>query len=136
MSLAHSLTKSVVDLPPQFTDIKLTVEQNLIIFCLSFTKSYKAPFSSSKSISALKSCFNACEGHDGIPNVMFQNLPPLSLAFLPAVFNRICMNGIPQGYVLSTILFLTAINDIISSLPISVRSALYVDDFAISTTGS
>ena len=44
--------------------------------------------------------------------------------------------GVPQGCVLSTTLFLIAINIIISSLPIGVRSSFYVDDLAIYTSGS
>ena len=39
--------------------------------------------------------------------------------------------GVPQGCVLSTTLFLIAINGIVESLPPGVRSSLYVDDFAI-----
>ena len=42
--------------------------------------------------------------------------------------------SVPQGCVLSIILFLIAINNIISSLPIDVRSSL--DNFAIYTSGS
>ena len=44
--------------------------------------------------------------------------------------------GVPQGSVLSTTLFLLAINDIVSTLPPGVRSSLYVDDFAIYASGS
>ena len=41
------------------------------------------------------------------------------------------VEGVPQGAVLSTTLFLIAINDIVATLPTGVRSALYVDDFTI-----
>ena len=44
--------------------------------------------------------------------------------------------GVPQGRVLSITLFLIAINNIIASLSIGVRSFLYVDDLAIYTSGS
>ena len=44
--------------------------------------------------------------------------------------------GVPQGCDLSTTLFLIAINNIIASLPIDIRSSLYVDDLAIYTSGS
>ena len=46
------------------------------------------------------------------------------------------VEGVPQGCVLSTTLFLVAINGIVSSLPPRVRSSLYVDDFAIYAAGS
>ena len=44
--------------------------------------------------------------------------------------------GVPQGSVLSTTLFLIAVNDIVSTLPPGVRSSLYVDDLAIYSSGS
>lgn len=44
------------------------------------------------------------------------------------------INGIPQGSVLSVILFLIAINDISECLPHSVDGSLFVDDFAIYIT--
>ena len=43
--------------------------------------------------------------------------------------------GVPQGSVLSTTLFLLAINGMVSVLPSGVRSSLYVDDFAIYASG-
>lgn len=43
--------------------------------------------------------------------------------------------GVPQGSVLSTTLFLIAINNIVSTLPIGIRSSLYVDDLAIYASG-
>ena len=46
------------------------------------------------------------------------------------------IEGVPQGSVLSTTLFLLAINDIVSVLPSGVRSSLYVDDFAIYASDS
>lgn len=39
--------------------------------------------------------------------------------------------GVPQGSVLSTTLFIMAINDITKQLPTGVQCSLYVDDFAI-----
>ena len=44
--------------------------------------------------------------------------------------------GVPQGSVLSTTLFLLAVNSFAGVLPPSVRCSLYVDDFAIWVTGS
>ena len=44
--------------------------------------------------------------------------------------------GVPQGSVLSTTLFLIAINEIVSTLPSGVRSSLYVDDLIIYASGS
>ncbi len=43
--------------------------------------------------------------------------------------------GVPQGSFLSTTLFLIAVNGIISTLPLGVRSSLYVDDLAIYSSG-
>lgn len=43
--------------------------------------------------------------------------------------------GIPQGSVLSCTCFLIAINDIAETLPQTVRSVLYVDDFTIYMSG-
>ncbi len=43
--------------------------------------------------------------------------------------------GVPQGSVLSTTLFLIAICGIVSTLPLGVRSSLYVDDVAIYSSG-
>ena len=45
-------------------------------------------------------------------------------------------DGIPQGSVLSCTCFMIAINDIVRVLPQHVQSTLYVDDFAIYTSGS
>lgn len=44
--------------------------------------------------------------------------------------------GVPQGCVLSTTLFLLAINNVVATLPAGVRSSLYVDDFTVYTSGS
>ena len=44
--------------------------------------------------------------------------------------------GVPQRCILSITLFLIAINDMIFSLPLGVRSFLYVDNLAIYTSGS
>nr|XP_053629149.1 sialin-like [Cherax quadricarinatus] len=44
--------------------------------------------------------------------------------------------GVPQGCVLSTTLFLLAINDLASVLPPNIWSSLYVDDFAIACAGA
>lgn len=44
--------------------------------------------------------------------------------------------GVPQGCVLSTTLFLFVVNGIVSSLLTGVRSLLYVDDLAIYASGS
>ena len=44
--------------------------------------------------------------------------------------------GVPQGSVLSTTLFLLAINGIISSLPPQVSASLYVDDFVLYSADS
>ena len=44
--------------------------------------------------------------------------------------------GVPQGCVLSTTLFLLAINDIVTALPPGVHYSLYVDDLAIYVKGS
>ncbi len=43
--------------------------------------------------------------------------------------------GVPQSSVLCTTLFLTAISGIVSTLPLGVRSSLYVDDLAIYSSG-
>ena len=43
--------------------------------------------------------------------------------------------GVPQGSVLSTTLFLIAVNGIVSTLPLGVRSSLYVDDLTIYSSG-
>ena len=75
-------------LPSQFTNIKLTAEQNPITFSLS-TESYNTSFSSLELTSALKSCHNTYEGLEGIYNLMLKHLLPLSLAFLLEIFNRI-----------------------------------------------
>ena len=53
--------------------------------------SYNAPFSSIELTLAFKSCHNTCEGLDGIHNLMLKHLPPLFLAFLLSIFNRIWM---------------------------------------------
>ena len=39
--------------------------------------------------------------------------------------------GVPQGSVLSTTLFILAVNNIVQQLPPGVQCSLYVDDFAI-----
>ena len=44
--------------------------------------------------------------------------------------------GVPQGSVLSCSLFSLAINQVISVIPPSVKSSLYVDDLVIYTTGT
>ncbi len=43
--------------------------------------------------------------------------------------------GVPQGCVLSTTLFVIAVNGIVSILPLGVRSSLYVDNLAIYSSG-
>ena len=44
--------------------------------------------------------------------------------------------GVPQGSVLSTTLFLLAVNDIVSVLPPGARASLYVDDLTIYASGT
>jgi hypothetical protein len=44
--------------------------------------------------------------------------------------------GIPQGSVLSCTCFMIAINSIANALPASISSSLYVDDFAIYSSGT
>ena len=44
---------------------------------------------------------------------------------------KIQEQGVPQGSVLSCLLFLVAINDIVASIPPVVKPSLYVDDLAI-----
>jgi hypothetical protein len=44
--------------------------------------------------------------------------------------------GIPQGSVLSCTCFMIAINSIANSLPANISSSLYVDDFAIYSSGT
>ena len=48
----------------------------------------------------------------------------------------IVQNGVPQGSVLSCTCFLIAINEITQTLPNNVRSTLYVDDYAVYTSGN
>ena len=49
---------------------------------------------------------------------------------------KILQNGIPQGSVLSTTLFLIAINDIMISISLPVQANLYADDFVIYSKGT
>ena len=44
--------------------------------------------------------------------------------------------GVPQGGVMSTTLFIISINGIISAIPQGVRTSLYIDDLAVYAGGS
>ena len=72
---------------------------------------------------------------DGNMGVFIQNFLS-SRTFRVRIHNTISdpflqHEGVPQGSVLSTTLFLIAINDIVTALPPKVHASLYVDDFAI-----
>ena len=80
-------------LSPHFTTLKTTRERIPVIFTLSSSAPYNVPFSPLELTSALKSCRNTCEGPDGVHNMMLKHLPPISLSFLLALFNRIWETG-------------------------------------------
>ena len=44
--------------------------------------------------------------------------------------------GVPQGSVLSVLLFAVGFNDVVTSIPTSVRCSLYVDDLALYVSGA
>ncbi len=56
---------------------------------MSSDNPYNAPFSHSELSSALQSCRNTSKGPDGVHYQMLRHLPPPSLSFLLALFNRI-----------------------------------------------
>ena len=80
-------------LSPQFSALKAARERTPIVFPLSSTEHYNAPFSSSEFASALQSCRNTCEGPDGIHYQMLRHLSPAAQLFLLTLFNRVWMTG-------------------------------------------
>lgn len=80
-------------LTPQFLTLKSIKERTPITFSLSSTAHYNSPFSLSELTSALQSCRNTREGLDHIHYSMLKHLPPSSLTFLLALFNRIWSLG-------------------------------------------
>ena len=80
-------------LTPQFHNLKSTKERTPITFSLSSETHYNSPFTISELTSALHSCHNTREGPDHIHYLMLKHLPPSSLTFLLALFNRVWTKG-------------------------------------------
>lgn len=80
-------------LTPQFHTLKSAMERNPITFTLSSEPHYNSPFSLTELTSALRTCHKTREGLDHIHYLMLKHLPPSSLIFLLALFNRVWSEG-------------------------------------------
>lgn len=65
---------------PQFTALKTTRECTSITFTYS-SAPYNVSFSPSELTSALRFCYNPCEGPDGVHNLMLKHLLPLACPY-------------------------------------------------------
>ncbi len=83
----------ILRLTHQAASLKSTRKCTPITFSLSSEPHYNSPFTISKLTSALHSCHNTHEGPDHIHYLLLKHLPPSSLTFLLALFNRLWTKG-------------------------------------------